>query len=124
MKMARVETAIRLGLDFFKAYNSHDVPAMVKLMGMECLFESSSPAPDGTTCHGKDAISRYWNAFFNEYTDARIEIEDAVGLGKLCVIWWKRFNAVGDGDIDYVRGVDIIKVRDNLIGEQTSYRKG
>ncbi|MFN2187758.1 MAG: nuclear transport factor 2 family protein [Candidatus Promineifilaceae bacterium] len=124
MKMARVETAIRLGLDFFKAYNQREVSRMADLIGAECIFESSDPAPDGTICKGKDAITRYWESYFQDNPDVRIEIEDALGLGNLCVVWWKRYGDLIADENAYIRGVDIFRTKDDRISEQTSYIKG
>ena len=80
MKMAQIETAIRVVLEFNEAFNRHDVPAMMQLMSEDCLFENTSPAPDGTTYSNKKAVTQFWQDFFHQSPQAHIEIEDIFGF--------------------------------------------
>ena len=45
---------------FTEALNRHDLPAMMDLVSESCVFESSSPSPDGTLHQGKKAIAQFW----------------------------------------------------------------
>ncbi len=58
-------------------------------MSEDCVFENTSPAPDGTRYTGKEEITRFWEQFFRDSPQAHIEIEDAFGLGFHCVMRWK-----------------------------------
>ena len=117
--MAKIETGIRAVMAFNDAFNRHDVPGMMSLMSDDCVFENTSPAPDGTVCSGKDAVTQFWQGFFRESPHAHIEIEEIFGMGNRCIMRWKY--AWGEG---HVRGVDIFKMRDSLICEKLSYVKG
>ena len=46
-RMSRLETAIRVVLDFHEAHNLHDISGMMRLVSDECIFENTGPAPDG-----------------------------------------------------------------------------
>ena len=118
-RMSRIESAMRLVLEFNEAFNRHDVPGMMQLMSDDCVFENTYPAPDGTTYTGKEAVTRFWEDFFRDSPHAHIEIEETFGMGDRCIMRWKY--SWGDGR---VRGVDVFKVEGGSITEKLSYVKG
>ena len=118
-RMAKVESAMRLVLEFNEAFNRHDVAGMMKLMSEDCVFENTDPAPDGTRYAGKPAVTEFWENFFRESPKAHIDIEEIFGMGNHCIMRWKYI--WGDG---HVRGVDIFQVKEGLISEKLSYVKG
>lgn len=123
-RMAKIESAMRIVLDFNKAFNLHDVAGMMRLMSDDCVFENTHPAPDGTVYSGKEAVTQFWENFFEESPRAHIDIEDIFGMGNHCIMRW-RYNWVDQaGNQGHVRGVDIFQVRDGLIFEKFSYVKG
>ena len=124
MRMSKFESAIRIVLEFNEAFNRHDVAGMMRLMSDDCIFENTSPAPDGSVYTGKQAVTRFWEDFFRESPQAHIEIEEIFSFGERCVMRWK-YSWMDTGEKKgYVRGVDIFKVRDDLISEKLSYVKG
>lgn len=115
---------MRVTLAFNDAFNRHDVPAMMALMTDDCVFENTSPAPDGTRYAGKAAVTQFWQDFFHASPEAHIQIEEIFGMGWRCVMRW-RYDWVGAaGQRGHVRGVDIFTVKDGLISEKLSYVKG
>ncbi len=123
-RLARFESAIRIALEFNKAFNRHDVAGMMQLVSEDCIFENSGPAPDGASYSGKEAVTRFWQDFFRESPHARIEIEDILGFGLRCVMCWRYDWVDSSGNKGHVRGVDIFQVKDDLIFEKLSYVKG
>jgi predicted SnoaL-like aldol condensation-catalyzing enzyme len=119
IRMAKIESAIRLVLQFNEAFNRHDVAGMMKLMSEDCIFENTAPAPDGTVYSGKEVVTQFWQDFFRESPQAHIDIEEIFGMGNRCIMRWKY--SWGEG---HVRGVDIFKVEEGLITEKLSYVKG
>ena len=119
IRMAKIESAIRLVLKFNEAFNRHDVSGMMQLMSEDCVFENTAPAPDGTLYSGKETVTRFWQDFFRESPRAHIDIEEIFGMGNRCIMRWKY--SWGEGR---VRGVDIFKVEESLITEKLSYVKG
>lgn len=124
MRLAKVETAMRVVLAFNEAFNRHDVNGMMEYMSEDCLFENTHPAPDGTVYKGKQAVMRFWQKFFEHSPQAQIEIEEIFGLGERCVMRWKYSWVDAEGRQGHVRGVDVYRVRDGLICEKLSYVKG
>lgn len=122
--MSRLETAIRIVLEFNEAFNRHDVAGMMRLMSDDCVFENTNPAPDGTIYSGKDAVTQFWQDFFRESPQAHIEIEEIFSLGLRCVMRWKYTWVDAAGKKGHVRGVDVFKLKDGLISEKLSYVKG
>jgi ketosteroid isomerase-like protein len=119
IRMAKIESAIRLVLQFNDAFNHHDVAGMMNLMSEDCLFENTTPAPDGTVYSGKEAVTQFWQDFYRESPQAHIDIEEIFGMGNRCIMRWKYSWGAG-----HVRGVDIFKVEEGLITEKLSYVKG
>jgi predicted SnoaL-like aldol condensation-catalyzing enzyme len=123
-RMSKFETAIRMVLQFNKAFNRHDVAGMMQLMTDDCIFENTDPAPDGTLYSGKEAVTQFWQNFFRESPNAHIEIEEIFSIGLRCVMRWRYEWADGAQEKGHVRGVDIFKLKDGLICEKLSYVKG
>lgn len=124
IRMSKIEGATRLVLEFNEAFNRHDVDGMMRLMSEDCIFENTTPAPDGTVYKGKEAVTKFWKGFFQESPNAHIEIEEIIGMGMRCVMRWKYEWTGQDGTRGHVRGVDIFKVEENYISEKLSYVKG
>lgn len=123
-RLSKFESAVRVVLAFNEAFNRHDVTAMMQLMSNDCIFENTAPAPDGTLYPGKEAIAQFWQEFFSQSPQARIEIEEVFGFGERCVMRWRYNWADEVGEKGHVRGVDIFRVRNGLICEKLSYVKG
>ena len=123
-RMSKIESAMRLVMQFNEAFNRHDVPGMMSLMSDDCVFENTDPAPDGTTYSGKEAVTRFWQDFFRESPHAHIDIEEIFGAGNHCVMRWKYRWVDAAGQSGHVRGVDIFREREGLLVEKFSYVKG
>jgi len=122
--MSKIESAIRVVLEFNEAFNRHDVAGLMQLMSDDCIFENTVPAPDGAVYSGKEAVTQFWRDFFRESPHAHIEIEEILGFGERCIMRW-RYNWVDmEGETGHVRGVDIFRVRNGSIREKLSYVKG
>lgn len=123
-RLSQVEATIRIVLKFNDAFNRHNVDEMMQLMSADCVFENTTPAPDGTLYSGKAAVTNFWQEFFQNSPQAHIDIEEIFGLGYRCVMRWKYSWLDIDGNDGHVRGVDIFKLSNGLISEKLSYVKG
>ena len=123
-RMSRLESAMRVALEFNHAFNRHDVTGMMRLMSAHCVFENTAPAPDGTRYAGKQAVTQFWQNFFLESPHAHIEIEDIFGMGERCIMRWTYTWVDPKGNTGHVRGVDLFQVKNDLIREKLSYVKG
>jgi len=122
--MARIESAIRVVLDFNEAFNHHNIEAMRELVSADCILETASPAPDGRRHTGREAVTRFWQGFFRQSPQVHMEIEDVFSAGFHCILRWKLEQKDATGEKGYIRGVDIFKVQEGVICEQYSYIKG
>jgi predicted SnoaL-like aldol condensation-catalyzing enzyme len=124
IRMSKLESAIRVVLEFNEAFNRHDVADMMQLTSDDCFFENTDPAPDGAVCLGKEAVTRFWQNFFHGSPQAHIQIEEIFGFGERCMMRWK-YSWVDKGEKKgHVRGIDIFRLRNGLICEKLSYVKG
>lgn len=119
-KLSKIEAPMRLSLAFNEAFNAHDVDAMVTLLMPTCVIEHYAPAPDGTTLTGTAEVKAFWQGFFDSSPQARRKIIDASGLGRTCIVHWR----LDAGEASYLRGIDVIEVKDQLIAKIQSYVKG
>lgn len=124
IQMGKIESAMRTVIAFLGAFNRRNVSGMMRLVREDCVFEHYQPAPDGITVTGKDALTRFWQDYFSEFPQARMEIEEIYGFGERCVLRWKYHWVDAGGEKRYVRGVDIFRVEHDLICEKYSYMKG
>jgi predicted SnoaL-like aldol condensation-catalyzing enzyme len=123
-RMDRLEAGVRTVIAFNEAFNQHDVPAMLALVSDDCIFETASPAPDGTRLAGKGVITAYFDEFFARSPDAHSKVEQTFGFGYRCVLLWRLTWTDNTGIQQHVRGVDIYRVQDGLIREKLTYVKG
>lgn len=123
-RMSRLESAIRIVLEFKEAFNHHDVPGMLQLISDDCALENAKPAPDGAVYSGKIAITWFWQDFFRESPDAHIEIEEIFSVGFRCVMRWRYEGLDVAGKKRHIRGVDVFKMKNGSICEKLSYVKG
>jgi len=124
IRMSKIETAIRVVIAFNEAFNRHDVDGMMQLMSDDCVFENTYPAPDGTLYSGKEAVTGFWRDFFRDSPHAHIEIEEVFGTGYRCILRWRYSWSGTNAEAGHVRGVDIFRVKNDLIHEKLSYVKG
>jgi len=103
---------------FNRAWGAHDLDGALAWITDDCLFESTSPAPDGGRYVGPDAIRGAWQAIFAD-TGSRFDAEEAFGLGDRFIQRWRY-----SWDGGHVRGVDVFRVRDGKVAEKLSYVKG
>jgi ketosteroid isomerase-like protein len=122
--MSKAEAAMRAALEFRKAFNRHDVAALMQLTSDDCIYEIPDPAPDGAVLSGKEALAAYWQDFFTASPKAQLDVEEVFGYGDRCIMRWRCSWQDNGGAATPVRGVDIVRVRDGSICERQSYVKG
>lgn len=119
VRMSRIKSAMRVIMAFNQARIQQDLAKMMPLISEDCNFESSDPAPSGVVYTGREAISQYWQDFFQASPLAEMKAEDIFGMGDHCILRWKY-----ERENETLRGVDIFHVKDELIFEIFSYAKG
>ena len=50
---------------FNAAFNDHDVDAVMAAMTDDCVFENTSPFPDGERITGQADVRAFWTEFFD-----------------------------------------------------------
>lgn len=110
--------------EFGEATARRDIEAMMALMTPDCVFESTSPAPDGERYEGSDAVRAQWEKLFSETNDAEFQPEETVVRGDRAIVRWRYTWREPDGTPGHVRGIDLLRIRDGKISEKLSYVKG
>jgi ketosteroid isomerase-like protein len=104
---------------FHDALNRRDLDALDDLITDDCVFDATSPAPDGTRHVGRQAVLEACRAFFAGSPAAHFEMEEMFGAGDRVIVRW--LYSWADG---HVRGVDVLRVRDGRVAETLAYVKG
>ena len=109
---------------FSAAFGDGDVDAIMGLMTDDCVFEATGPAPDGVRHAGAAAVRAVWDEVFGQTRDAAFTEEESFVSGDRAVLRWRFDWTEEDGSPGHVRGVDVMRVRDELVCEKLSYVKG
>lgn len=118
------ENITRSTVDSFNAaFNRHDVDAVMNWMTENCVFENTSPSPDGRRIEGAAAVREYWTKFFSSNPDAYFEAEEMIVAGDRCIVRWI-YRKTKDGKPWHLRGVDVFRVKDGKVAEKLAYVKG
>ena len=109
---------------FDAAFNRHAVEEIMAAMTDDCVFESTYPPPDGQRHEGQAAVRAAWEEFFQASPHASFEIEELFACDDRAVVRWRYHWIDATGTAGYVRGVDVIRVRDGKVAESLAYVKG
>jgi uncharacterized protein (TIGR02246 family) len=104
---------------FHEALNRRDLDALADLFTDDCVFEATSPAPDGTRHVGRQAVLKAIQDFFAGSATTHFEMEEMFGAGDRVIVRWLYNWADG-----HVRGVDVVRVREGRVAESLAYVKG
>ena len=104
---------------FNEALNRRDLDALGDLITDDCVFEATSPAPDGTRHVGRQAVLEACLVFFAGSPTTHFEVEEMFGTGDRVIVRW--LYSWADG---HVRGVDLLRVRAGRVAETLAYVKG
>ena len=104
---------------FHEALNRRDLGALSDLITDDCVFEATSPAPDGTRHVGRQAVLEACRVFFAGSPATHFEVEEMFGAGDRVIVRW--LYSWADG---HVRGVDLLRVRAGRAAETLAYVKG
>lgn len=115
---AGVEAAAEVVGRFNAAWNDHDLDAALALTSDDCVFESTSPAPDGERAVGHAALRAAWKPIFDD-RGSHFTVEDSFAADSHVVQRWRY-----DWDSGHVRGIDVITVEDGKVTAKLAYVKG
>ena len=118
MSQRDTATVIQQYLD---AFLHHDPTLLPKLIAEDCVIEDIQPAPDGSRIVGRAACLAAWQSLAANPT-AHFDIEEVLITGERAIILM-RFTW-GPGELDAIRGINVMRVRDGLIIEGLGYTKG
>ncbi len=106
---------------FNTAFRDGDVDAALALVTDDIVFEATSPAPDGHRIEGREAVRAAFSEVLRTPGMSFTEEESFVAGDRAVVRWRYAWEGPDPG---HVRGVDVIRFRDDLVCEKLSYVKG
>lgn len=109
---------------FGRAFDARDADAVMACMTEDCVFENTTPAPDGERLSGAAAVGDFWRRFFASTPSARFRTEETFVAGDRAVIRWTYMWDEGAENRGHVRGVDVLRVRAGRVAEKLAYVKG
>ena len=106
---------------FNGAFQKHHPEDLDDLIGEGCVLENTAPAPDGARYEGRQACLDFWKGIASS-ANLVFKDEEISALGDRGIIRWElRWS---ENEVDRVRGVNIMRVRDGKIVEGLGYVKG
>ncbi len=124
LNQSTTETTLAVINAFNDALNRHDIDAVMALMTDDCLFENTSPAPDGERYTGKDAVRGFWQRLIESSPDASFDLEELFASRDRATQRWRYTWTDENGNQGHIRGVDVFLLRDGKVAEKLAYVKG
>lgn len=101
---------------FRDVFQKHDPRGLSDITAEDCVLET----PDGARYEGREACVAFWSAVASDkniqFEEERIDI-----FGERALIFWRL--PLGTDEAGFLRGVNIIHVRDGRIVETRGYVK-
>ncbi|MEU7293051.1 nuclear transport factor 2 family protein [Streptomyces exfoliatus] len=105
---------------FNRAFTDREADLLADLIAEGCVMESVQPAPHGERVVGREACTKWWTALVEDLTSQFTPQEVIVAGDRATIVWTYRF---GDGPDQWVRGVNVMRVRDGRIVEALGFSK-
>lgn len=105
---------------FNNAFERHRPHDLDDLIGEGCSLENTTPAPDGARYVGREACLAFWKGIASN-DGLAFAVEEIWASGDRGTIRWTL--RWGREEADWVRGVNIMRVRDGKIVEGLGYVK-
>ena len=121
---ALTATTIKVVQELEEALNRRDVDAFMALVTDDCVFENTSPPPDGGRYEGRSAIRTFLEDFFQATPSIAFQTEDLFAFGNRCVVRWVFHWSNTAGEHGHIRGVDVFHIRNGKMAEDFAYVKG
>jgi uncharacterized protein (TIGR02246 family) len=121
---ALTATTIKVVEELEEALNRRDVDAFMALITDDCVFENTSPPPDGERYEGRSAIRTFLEDFFHSTPSIDFRTEDLFASGNRCVVRWVFHWINSAGEHGHIRGVDVFHIRNGKMAEDFAYVKG
>jgi len=103
---------------FNRAFLEHDPSLLPGLIAPDCVVERTTPTPEGTHLHGREACLANWQALAAN-RNGRFTLGEVWVMGERGLIFWEY--RIGD---TVQKGLNVMTVRDGLIVEGRGYTKG
>lgn len=121
---ALTATTIKITELLEDAINRRDVDAVMALFADDCVFENTSPPPDGERLEGQQAIRAFWENLFRSTSHVDFQTEDMFAHANQCVARWTYQWENMAGECGHIRGIDVIDVRNGKVAKNFSYVRG
>lgn len=106
---------------FNRAFEIHRPDDLDDLIGEDCILENTAPAPNGDRYEGREACLAFWKGIASS-TNLVFKAEEIWASQDRGLIRWQL--RWGEAESDWVRGVNIMRVRSTKIVEGMGYLKG
>jgi len=119
IRMARVETGVRVIIQLIECFNRHDADKMTDLFSENVTLDDFS----GSTNTGRDSVVVFFSEIFQKNPEMILETEELVGYGYRCTLRWN-IKQDKKSDVSHCkRGLTLFLVRGDQICEINSYSK-
>lgn len=111
-------------LDFFAAFNTHDVDKLKSMMTDDIVFETLAGAESyGNRIEGAEAVANAFAGVFSAFPDAQWANPVAMVKGDQGVVTWTFQGTNAEGMRVDADGVDLFTFRDGKLASKKAFRK-
>ncbi len=118
------ERRLQVLKDFAKAWNDHDIDALMSHMTEDCVFDASAGNQVcGRRFEGYEDVRQGYLSLFEAFPDAAWNEDRHMVMGDRGVSEWRFSGTSSDGSSVNMMGNDLFVFRDDKILVKDSYRK-
>lgn len=118
--MNRMESGIRLAIAFFERLGAKSC-GIDEMLSDDCILENMHSGTECEVYGGKEKVRQYYEDLRKGKSNLAFKTEEIVGFGHRCVIRWKCVWTDEKGIEKGMRGMDLIREKNDLLCEILSY---
>lgn len=118
--MNRMESGIRLGIALFERLGAK-TDGIAEMLSDDCILENIRAGTECDVYRGKEKVEQYYEDLRKGKSNLAFKTEEIVGFGHRCVIRWKCVWIDEEGFEKSMRGMDLLREKNDLLCEILSY---
>jgi hypothetical protein len=116
-----MESGIRLVIALFEQLGTKSSNGIAEILSDDCILENIHSGTECNAYKGKEKIKQYYEDLRKGKANIVFETEEIVGFGHRCVIRWRCVWTDEEGIEKAMRGMDLMKEKNDLLCEILSY---
>ncbi len=108
---------------FMTAWIEGNLEGVLAVMAEDAVFVATTGPEPGRSFRGRDNIRRLFASLMSPSSTVRLRVESTYVVGDTAIVLWTTIDAASQPEHAAMRGLDVFRVKDNLIILKDAYRK-